>query len=262
MNLQINMDNKSNPAHRLLEIVSKARDFYIKDSQYNNPRAKGWAGWANVFEIGDSTDDFTREQQLEIISRIEQSKKLTKEVENILLKVEDVDHKKLSRPFPNLEILFVSPYQLSNFFHVYYKLNDREITDLEYCVDAVAKVHKEKAIDENELKILLVDVQSLYEQVFNLDIDKTLKRILLDMLKIMENAIHEYRIRGIDRLQEAIEQLIGIYVFNKENIEKSDVEQVSKFKNLFVKFINIYSFAADTVQLLGTGEVITKLLGK
>lgn len=258
--------NTGNPAQRLFDIVSKAeRNFY--GLRGNNISPVSWTIWSKVFEIGNSVD-FTRDEQIEIISRVNQSRKLVDEVEELLKKVENLDHEKYLRPFPKLKTVFTSPFQLGNSFEQIFGINAVDLTILEFGIDAVAGVYKEKVVDEDQLKALLSEIQNLYEQVIDLEIDKNLKRILLDMLKIMENAIHEYRIRGVERLGEALEQLVGMYLFNKEIIENSDVVEVEKVKKILSKFGSMYSFAADTVQLLGAGEVIkntgefiTKLLG-
>ncbi len=160
------------------------------------------------------------------------------------------------RPIPKLKELFTEPFGLGSSFDSYFKLGGSDITILEFCIDAVDKVYKEKIVDENELKTILSEIQTLYEQIVESEIDTKLKRILLDLLKIMENAIHEYRIRGVERLRESLEQIVGIYILNKETIENSKAEEVGKVKRILNKFGSMYSFAADTVQLLGSGEVI------
>lgn len=250
---------KGNPARRLYEIILESEKVYKEFKQQSQPSVSIWIVWAKVFDIEINN---SREKQIETISRINQSRKLVDEVEYLLLKNEDIDHEKYLRPFPKLRDLFVKPFDVMSSFNSFFKINGSDITILEFCIDAVSKVYKEKVIDENELKEVLIEIQNLYEQIIDSDIEKTLKRILLDMLKIMENAIHEYRIRGIERFHEAIEQLIGIYVVNEEKINQSKDVQVKKVRTILSKFGSLYSFAADTVQLLGAGEIITKFLGQ
>lgn len=257
------MVDNGNPAQRLFNIVVSSVKIINK-----MPHRQFFLVWADVFDIPyDSEGNLSREKELEIISRVNQSRRLVDEVEMLLKKNEDIDLNKYLRPFPQLKKLFPPPFSLTRPASAHYNLTDSDITILEFGIDAVSRVYKEKAVDENDLKDLLSEIKDLYEQIIGLEIDKNLKRILLDLLKVMENAIHEYRIRGVERLGEAIEQLIGIYGFNKETIENSDLEEVGKVKKLLGRFGSIYSFAADTVQLLGAGEVmkntseiITKLL--
>jgi hypothetical protein len=249
-----NVENNGNPAQRLFDIVVAAR------RTSSNRQASLF--WADIFDISYNSEGvFSVQQELEIISRVNQCRKLVDEVETLLRKNEDIDLAKYLRPFPKLKKLFPSPFGLAYPAANYDELTESDLTILEFCIDGVSKVYKEKVVDENDLKTFLSEIQSLYEQIVDSELDKNLKRILLDMLKIMENAIHEYRIRGVERLGEAIEQLIGIYVFNKEKIENSEIEEVGRVKKVLSRFGSMYSFAADTVQLLGAGEVITKLLG-
>ncbi|HMS41593.1 MAG TPA: hypothetical protein PKE69_15280 [Pyrinomonadaceae bacterium] len=242
------MENNGNPAYRLYNIAKDGNRVTDTSSMII---------WAEVFGVSPKANNkFSREEELKIISHVNQSRKLVDEVEEILLTNSEIPHDIYLRPFEKLKLLFPKPSFLQRQHKHQSTLNETDFTLLELCVRAVDKVYKEKSVNEDDLKTLLSEIQSLYEQIIDLDINKNLKRILLDMLKIMENAIHEYRIRGVERLGEAVEQLVGIYIFNKETIEKSSAEEVRKVRNILNKFGSMYSFAADTVQLLGAGEVI------
>jgi hypothetical protein len=159
-----------------------------------------------------------------------------------------------------LKNIFVSPLQLVNAFGSVFNIGEVDLKILDFGVDAVAKICREKVVDENELAKLRSEIQDLYEHISELEIDKHLKTVWLDMLKIMENAVHEYRIRGVERLREAVEQLIGIWFFSKEEIENSDIEEVGKVRIILDKFTNLWAFAADTVQLLEAGSKYLPLL--
>jgi hypothetical protein len=215
------MKNSGNPAQRLYHIIIKVRTVYKSRSQSGKSQIS-WDVWADVFDIKgifDTDDIDSRENQLKVISAVNQGRKLVDKVESLLLKNDDIDHQKYLRPFPNLKKLFTRPFGLGSSFREYFVLGDSDVTTLEFCIDAVSKVYREKVTDENELKSLLSEIRTLYEQIVDLEIDQNLKRILLDMLRTMEDAIHEYRIRGVERLREALERLVGIYMFNKETIE-------------------------------------------
>lgn len=259
------MKNDGNPAKRLYNIVSKVNPSYQTFKNNGRVNPNNWQVWADVFEI-NIQGDFTLEKQLKIVERLNQSRNLVNEVEQILLKNNEIDHEKYLKPFTKLKELFPAPVRLSDSFTL--TIDGVDLTILEFCIDAVAKIYREKTVDEEELKELLNQIRDLYEEIVDSEIDDTLKRILLDILKVMEDAIHEYRIRGIERLHEAVEHFIGIYIVNKEIIENSESEKVGRVRELIRKFGSLYSFAADSVQLLGSGEtirntkeVITKLLG-
>lgn len=257
------MQNSGNPAQRLFDIAKKGTKYTDSIS---------FLVWAEVFHLSpDKNGEFKREEEADILNRINECRKLVDEVEQILLTNEKITPETQEiylRPFSKLRKLFCKPSQLYRTHKQNSTLNETDFTLLELVIHAVDSVYKEKAINENDLKELLSEIQELYEQIINLELNENLKRVLLDMLKIMECAIHEYRIRGVERLHEALEKLVGIYIVNEELFEKNEVEEVGKVKKIMRKFGSIYSFAADTVQLIGAGEavktageVITKLLG-
>ncbi|MEK7722748.1 MAG: hypothetical protein AAB336_00195, partial [Acidobacteriota bacterium] len=217
------MGNNGNPAQRLFDIA-KDGNKYTEDRSFNV--------WAEVFNIPESGNKgFTRDEELVVFSRINQCRKLVDEVESLLLlntSLPEETKKVYLRPFPKLRTLFCKPSQLYRSHKQNFTLDQTDFTLLELIIHAVEGVYKEKVADENELKDLVDEIQNLYEQVIDLEIDKNLKRILLDLLKIMENAIHEYRIRGVERLHEAVEQLVGIYIVNEKVINNSKIEEVGK----------------------------------
>ena len=244
------MENNGNPAQRLYEIAKEASSF--------EPSERSLYVWGRIFEISPTEQKkFTRDEENRIVSLVNECRELVDLVEDLLKKNPEIPHDIYLRPFPKLKKLFCKPSQITSEHRQNCTLEYTDLTLLEACIYGVNRVYSEKVVDENELKNLAKEVSELYETIIGLDIDKNLKRILLDMLKVMENAIHEYRIRGIERIGEAVERLIGIYICNKEQIKASKVKEVGKVKQLLSKFGALWAFAADSKELLGDGSVVT-----
>jgi hypothetical protein len=263
------MSEVTNSAERLYVILTKAKEIASRPMNC-------MAGWASVFEVellGRNSElvknpndqhpiIFHYNVQTEILHRLIELNHLITEIEEKIKQVEEINHDLYLKPYAKIRIV-VSPTRLTdNFGSILSEITESDMVIVQFCSEQLKKIFPEKSVDESLLKELLTEIQNLYEKVKDSEIEFKLKNILLDLLETMRQALYEYRIRGFERIEEAIQRLIGIYSLNKENIENSNVEEIGKIKKLLRKFGSLYSFAADTVQLLGAGEIITKLLGK
>ena len=263
------MSENTNSAERLYNILSKAKETAITPMN-------SMVGWAMLFEIELIGQDselvvnpkeqhpiiFHHNVQMEVLHRLFEVNQLVSEIEEKIKRVQEIKYDLYLKPYSRIRRT-VSPTRLTdNFASILSEISDSDMTIIQFCSQELNKNFPEKSVDESLLKELLTEIQDLYEKIKESEIEFKLKNILLDLLETMRQALHEYRIRGSERLGEAIQRLVGIYSLNKENMENSSVEEVGKVKKLLGKFGSLYSFAADTVQLLGADEIITKLLGK
>jgi hypothetical protein len=251
------MSEADNPASRLIAIIKKAQA-ELSPKHPNQPPRNAAEGWARVFRTGDST---SIAGQLEIISRIVEASKLVNEVENRLRDIEGINLDRYLLPFPPIRALFSNVLNLQNATFQPQTISETHMAVLGFCEDKLAEYHSEPVIEEDVLKELLSDVNSLYEEIQASSISSELKTLILDMLHIIQTAIHEYRIRGVTRLKEALERIVGIYFINHDIVDaEADKESVSKFKKYLSKFTTAVTFATKLTKLIESGATIVGFL--
>lgn len=75
----------------------------------------------------------------------------------------------------------------------------------------------------------------------------------------MENSIHEYEIRGIESVEEAVAVVWGKLFLNQDLIRNSK-DETKEFSSLWKQFFSVWAKAADTVQLLESSSKYLPLL--
>ncbi|HEY0459237.1 MAG TPA: hypothetical protein VGC97_08890, partial [Pyrinomonadaceae bacterium] len=202
-----------------------------------------------------------RQEEIEAMHCLSQLIVLIDEVEAILKSKEDEDYELYKTPLPKIRLALVPSRFNEGFSATLAQITDSDVHLLRLCAKAIAKDFSEKVVDEETLLKIDSEIRELYEEINKAEINQNLKIVLLELLEAMHQAIHEYRIRGINSLKDSIALIIGKIIMNEELI-KTQSKEVTKVGKIVNKFIAVYSFAADTVQLLGASEIITKLLGK
>ena len=125
---------------------------------------------------------------------------------------EGVDVQTYLSPFDSIE------YISSRFFHSSYtwkelhKVLDRKhfLTTLQFCVDQSR--HQEpgyKKINLEKLNSLGEELMSLRNEIINMTLPYDLKKTLLNSLRKMDEAIIMFKLRGVDGINEALNESIG-----------------------------------------------------
>jgi hypothetical protein len=96
-----------------------------------------------------------------------------------------------------------------NWEHHKPRILDRDIVALEFCSAILSSTVIENPVDPEVLKDLLKQVESLYADVLSTEMDRDLKKIVLDNLHRIKTAIHDYNLRGADGLEEALAAAVG-----------------------------------------------------
>lgn len=257
------MSENTNLAERLHQILYKAKNI-------SNGPMNCFVGWGRVFEIeliGRNTEQinnpneqhpitFHYKVQMEILHRLFELNHLITEIEEKIKQVAESDYELYLNPFSRIRTT-ISPTRLTdNFSSILSEVTEGDMVTIRFCSQLLSKNFPEKSADEASLKELIIEIQDLYERINNSDLSYELKEILLDLLETMRQAIHEYRIRGISRLKEGIAEVLGKLILSQDLVKHSKSKEVTNFGKIVNKFIAIYSFAADTVQLLGAGEAV------
>jgi hypothetical protein len=245
------MIKTDNPAGRLHEILEAAKAH----------TGNGFLIWAKVFDIPITSDQTSAEAEYEITSRLIQIRKMIDEIEEGLRSIEGINLDLFLRPFSRIRhAIRIGGLHASNYETSLRQITEGDMTVLAFCAEELSKWQSEKTIEEAQIKDLTEDIQALYEQVHASELNAEIKNLILDQLEIIRRAIHEYRIRGVKRLNEALTTVVGAYILNKDLIdEESDKEEVSKFKDTLSKFTSTVAFASHTTRLL---EAATTYLPK
>jgi hypothetical protein len=174
------------PAGRLLRIVEKALTMSGGNVQ---------AAMSSLFESADLPD---------LYGELALAAESAKNIENLLLV--SGNPKAASRyktTLPKL-LTFLSPNHFGGNWDQHKAVITRaEVVRLEHCSDELSEFLQEKEIDGKDLDDIRTDVDSLYSQILAANIDERVKKILLDILQKIKQAIHDYNIRGVDGLEEA-----------------------------------------------------------
>lgn len=244
-NIEIKMDNA---AGRLYTLLSQARGL----------SGDGYQIWGSVFgsplkkEIGDYKDELI----IEITEGLIQLRRLIDEVESNLKKIEGINLSLYLTPFNRIrDAIKLSRLTTSNYHVHLLGITEGDMTVLAFCAEALSKYSREPAVDEEQLEELLNSIGGLYTSVFASSLDEELKVFILDELEMLRRAIHEFRVRGFDRLKEEMPGVVGSYVITREWAEKSKPSDEEKslmdsFLNVLGRYGAIVTFAANTTKLL------------
>ncbi|CAN5401208.1 hypothetical protein BH10ACI1_BH10ACI1_11960 [soil metagenome] len=261
------MSENTNSAERLYKILSKAKETAIAPMN-------AIVGWAMIFEIELIGQDselvvnpkeqhpivFHYNVQMSVLHRLFEVNQLVSDIEAKIKRVREIKYDLYLNPYVRIRRT-ISPTRLNeNFAGMLSEISDSDMTIIQFCSEQLSKSFPEKLADELLLKELNNEIQNLYEKISEADLIYELKELLLDLLETMRQAIHEYRIRGVDRLKDGVTDTLGKLILNKEMLQNSGAEEVREVGDIWSKFVSVYSFAADSIQMIEGIEKVLPLL--
>lgn len=244
----------TNPAGRLHHILSLAQAVIDRSGQ----RGEASHLWATVFEIPVHGPPLTGPPLLEVISRLLQLDKLIEETEQSLRRIEDLPDRYFRpftriRPIPQQSLVSLQ----SDISGTIRAISEGDMTVLEFCSERLERQHAEPIINDEELREILEAVTLLFDEVKSSEtINAELKAFVLDGLEAIRRGINEFRIRGPERLKEALGEVIGSLAVNRDIVKAGGTEEaVGKFEKLCYRFAAVVSFASDAAGLLTAMKV-------
>ena len=210
-----------------------------------SPRTKAILLWARAFEFPWASPSvlpevFNEDQQRDVVGGLLLFSQLIDETERSLRSM-DVSEKYL-RPFPRFRsLVYASLSGLENIITGHLTdVSESDLTILEFCEDEFRRHDLDWKLEDDELREILAEVNILFDEIVGAEIDATLKEIILDQLKIIQQAISEYRIRGPERLREALSSVIGNLAFARDQLQQEvGNENVDRFSKLLARFATI-----------------------
>ncbi|HVG17678.1 MAG TPA: hypothetical protein VNI02_01395, partial [Blastocatellia bacterium] len=191
------MISPNNPAGRLYVILKQFRDNTPTPGDRNLP----WL--AQFFKIQTNETD---SQASEVIHRLIELQKLVDETIQAITNIDLPDPEPYLRPFPQIKkSLNYLLMNLQGLWAAYHKeIMKIDLGALEFCSTKLMEYPTEKPIQQADLDAILDDVQVLFDDVNKEGMPPDLREFILDSLEAIRRAIAEYRIRGVERLREAI----------------------------------------------------------
>lgn len=241
----------TNPAGRLHRILSRAQATLTQTGRTSTAISV----WSQVFEAPERAPDTP--EQIKVISGLLQLRQLINETEEGLRRIEGLPDRYF-RPFERIRSL---PEQSLGNLNGDISVQVRSITEgdmtvLEFCSERLEAQHTEPIINNEELREILQEVSSLFDEVKTSSLDSELKTFILDGLESIRRGIFEYRIRGPQRLKEALAEIIGSLAMNHDVVRSAgDDGRLARFEKAFYRLAAAVSFASDSTGLLTAVKV-------
>ena len=202
------------------------------------------------------------------MGRLTQMRMLFEELIENLEGIESLDDHLFIDPIKELSKSVNLNHLNSTWNNVTSLFSDRNMTSLDFVQNLIAQLPglSETVLPEEELNSISKQSDELYDRISNSNLPKGVKAIFLDLIRELQNAVHEYRIRGAKRLKEAVAKVVGTVVVNPEVKEaiahgSKDEEAIQAFANLVARIEKAYRFATQIKSLYEAVAVALPLLG-
>ncbi|WP_432498887.1 hypothetical protein [Kineococcus auxinigenes] len=137
-------------------------------------------------------------------------------------------------------------------------LNDTNLQGLQIASRALSTVAPEVQPADDDLERLAESVAALLQEVFDADLDEEVRAFLVDQLRLMQDAIARVRVRGVQALYDAFDQVAGATRFRRrqaaDRLRREEPDLAQKFWALLTNL-------ATVVTLVQGGVALTADLG-
>ena len=236
------MVKTDNPAGRLYEILSKAREQHTGQHTVNV--------WRKILKA---------ENDRELYARLFYLKELIAEVEELVKARPDMRDDLYLKDYKNIHEAVDISHLNGNWGSVHARLDDTTMTSLAYISAMLSGQIPEQPIEEDALDELHDKIDSLYETIRESDLEASFKKILLAQLETLRRSIVEYEIRGTAGLKEALASSLGHLLYNYEQVQNH--RQSPLWEKFITIFCNLDNIVSKALRYKGLGEKIIKLIG-
>jgi hypothetical protein len=196
----------NNPAGRLHDLIVRARA--LPSGQHSTVGDR----FSLLFTGLTGPDDiFGIMQRLQVIFQL---------TEEIKLQLAVCDERQLALFLPSELTLkgLVNLYPLGQSWQTYRDryLSEPVVTTLGFISITLGRQSPETLTPLSEIEELRVELLTVYESVYNANIDARLKILVLESLEVISKALAEYELRGALGINEAIGTIIGRAVLNRD----------------------------------------------
>jgi chromosome segregation ATPase len=237
------MATSNNPAGRLHGI--------LREAKRQEDRLSVRAAWAAVF-------GFEENEIAKIYAHLAELSELLIRAESEF-RLLDVRHDVYLKHFPALKLAILAANLDEQWKQKKAQLTEHALDALEICSERLEMMRPESVVDTEKLEELRSEIASLFATIETSEIPSELRSVLLGMLNSMQEALSQYRMRGVEGLRQEWFHIRARLERHAEAIldERSN-PVVIKFMSALGHWSTLSSVYLNTKQLWGE---VTKLLG-
>ena len=233
-----------NPAGRLHALLKSALRFQ-QQKTYREV-------WSDVFEIAAEDTPSLLSLYGKLIDLIGDARESVDQLENVEKAIYLEPFDEIDRAFSYFN--FDSSWQPTRDH-----LTDATMRSLAFAADTLARAQWTSEVEQEELHSLLEAVTSLLLEVQESDLSEEVQAFLIASLHDIQRAIIEYKIRGVDGLEEALGRSIGSAMRHRDAIRaQHKMKPVRKWFKVLGQLDSVVSVALKVKQLVD--PVIAPLL--
>lgn len=228
------MAKQSNPAGRIYEILRHAKR--------KSPKAMVKEVWADVLGADPA-------KVHSLFVRLVRLEEAFEEAERNISSL-DVNHGLYLKHFPALRSAiaptnFEHPWEISRNL-----LTEDALTSLEFCADLLDQKLPEKDVPEDDLERLTSEVNELLESILASEMANSAKQILADIARSMQDALTEYRIRGVRGMREELFAIVARLERNYPTVSSErERPEVARFFEVLSRWDAVTSLCLNAAQV-------------
>ena len=132
-------------------------------------------------------------------------------------------------------------------------LSEQALESLEFCSSVLDKKAPEKQLPDDDLDILRNQIREIVDLIANSSLPNSAKQILADIARSLQDALHEYRIRGVRGLRE---ELYAVFARLERNMPAIAPEKDDSVVGRIFEYLKLWQVTTsaylNTSQLAGS----------
>ena len=249
-------ETTENAGARLFSIMNRLKE------AGGQPALTAWAmalGVQHTPAVPPNINAGTTVRPFDVLHAVNETTRLIEEVERKIRSIEGI---KLNRYLGTFSRLYtvsdVNTILAGNFHNALQAIADSDLAVLDFCADELQRHYREPVVDQDELNKFLGELNTLFTEIKDSEIDSYLKTFLFARIEEMRRGVVEYQIGGHERLKEALGKTFGMIMVNRDLLEANKEEPaVRTLGNLTGRLASLVSFTSDVASLI---ESAVKLL--
>jgi hypothetical protein len=220
--------------------------------------------WVRVFGVA-TQQNLTPEMEVQTLEHIIQLRMLIDQSQREIGDIGDDDPSAYLKPFPRIKDL-TKPSLLttSNYGTFLNLVSDGDMGLLELAFQRLSSLQRERVVPLEEIQELLAGVNALFDEVEASSLPDVLKLFILRQLERIRRGIQEFRIRGPERLDEVLRDIMGDLVLNADRMRETQGEaeaaELNKLRQIVVRLANLIQYAPVTIKVISAVAPYVPLL--
>ncbi len=240
--MTVKLDNSAGRLHELL------------DQAKSKPEGSGLNVWGRVFGVA-TQQNLTPEMEVQTLEHVIQLRMLIDQTERQISNIGDDDPSAYLKPFSRIKDLTRPSLLITSNYGTFLNLvSDGDMGLLELASQRLSSLQQERVVPLEEMQELLADVNALFDEVEASSLPDVLKSFILRQLERIRRAIQEFRIRGPERLDEVLRDIMGDLVLNadrmRETQDEVEARELNKLWQIVIRLANLIHYAPATIKVI------------